>query len=65
MTTYPSTTVRINPKRPLTSGNQSVRRFDGDTWTTETKPAFDARTAFKTIRVVIDAAKVLTAEELL
>jgi len=67
MNTIPSTTVRSNPKRPVTTGTRTIRTFDGDQWNDTPLPPlpkFDAADAFKQIRVVIDAKQLLTAEDL-
>jgi hypothetical protein len=68
MKPIPATTVAIKPKPVTTGGARTIRAYDGDKWvelpcpTNTGRP--DAATAFNQIRIVIDAAKVLTPEEL-
>lgn len=68
MTTIPSTTVRNQTKPVTTGGARTIRAFDGERWTELPCPRnpgrFEAAGAFKQMRLVIDAGKVLTPEEM-
>lgn len=80
MQTIPSTTVRNKPKRPVTTGARSFRRFDGDAWELETKAQADVTTSYRfhqmhlavdagaakpaNVISVIDTGKVLNPEEM-